>query len=92
MPLIVVNVCAAGIVTRTRFSSQDAETEAASRTRIQKLYERRNLGPGAVATAIVDAIDGRRTEALVGVEVHGLQWLSRFAPGIARRLARISVD
>lgn len=81
-----------GIVTRTRFAGQDAETEAALRTRIQKLYERRNLGPGAVAAAIVDAIDERRAEALVGVEVHGLHWLSRFAPGIARRLARISAD
>lgn len=79
-----------GIVTRTRFAGQDAASESASRQRTQKLYERRNLKPEAVAEAIVDAIHHRRDEALVGVEVHGLHWLSRLAPGLTRRLARIN--
>lgn len=80
-----------GIVTRTRFAGQDAEREAASRSRIQKQYERRNLKPEAVARAIVDAIVHRRPEAMVGVEVHGIRWLSRLAPGITRRLARLDI-
>ncbi|MHA7834089.1 MAG: SDR family oxidoreductase, partial [Algiphilus sp.] len=78
-------------VTRTRFAGQDAEHEAASRSRIQKQYERRNLKPEAVARAIVDAIVHRRPEAMVGVEVHGIRWLSRFAPGMTRRLARLDI-
>ncbi|WP_043765146.1 SDR family oxidoreductase [Algiphilus aromaticivorans] len=81
-----------GIVTRTRFTGQDAETESASRARIQKLYERRNLKPEAVADAIVAAVEQRRPEALVGIEVQGLRWLSRLAPGLARRLARIELN
>jgi len=80
-----------GIVTRTRFAGQDADAEARSRSRIQKQYEKRNLKPEAVAEAIVDAIIHRRPDAMVGVEVHGIRWLSRFAPAITRRLARLDI-
>lgn len=81
-----------GIVTRTRFAGQDAEAETRSRQRTQRLYERRNLKPAAVATAIVDAIRHDRAEVLVGAEVHGLRWLSRMLPGVTRRLARIKLS
>lgn len=80
-----------GIVTRTRFAGQDATTEARSRDRIQKQYEKRNLKPEAVAVAILDAIVHRRPEAMVGIEVHGIRWLSRFAPAMTRRLARLDI-
>lgn len=63
----------------------------AKRQRANRLYELRNLKPDAVARAIVDAVEHNRAEVRVGAEVHAIRWLSRLAPGIARRIARINL-
>jgi NAD(P)-dependent dehydrogenase (short-subunit alcohol dehydrogenase family)/pimeloyl-ACP methyl ester carboxylesterase len=63
----------------------------AKRKRANRLYELRNLKPDAVAAAIVDAVEHNRAEVRVGAEVHAIRWLSRLAPGVARRMARIDL-
>jgi NAD(P)-dependent dehydrogenase (short-subunit alcohol dehydrogenase family)/pimeloyl-ACP methyl ester carboxylesterase len=63
----------------------------ARRRRANRLYELRNLKPEAVACAIVDAVEHNRAEVRVGAEVHAIRWLSRLAPGVARRIARINL-
>jgi NAD(P)-dependent dehydrogenase (short-subunit alcohol dehydrogenase family)/pimeloyl-ACP methyl ester carboxylesterase len=67
-------------------SDRDA---AKKRARAERLYKLRNLKPEAVARAIVDAVEHDRAEVRVGAEVHAIRWLSRLAPGIGRRLARL---
>ncbi|ONI77714.1 short chain dehydrogenase [Actinosynnema sp. ALI-1.44] len=80
------------ITRATTFVGVDASKQDALRTKAAKAYGRRNFPPSKVATAIVDAV--RNNTAVVPVTIEakvGLQ-LSRFAPGIMRRLARIKVD
>jgi NAD(P)-dependent dehydrogenase (short-subunit alcohol dehydrogenase family)/pimeloyl-ACP methyl ester carboxylesterase len=81
-----------GIVERTRFVGSDRDTERQRQSRTQRLYQLRNLKPGAVARAIVDAVEHDRAEVLVGAEVHGIRLLSRFMPGVMRRLARVQLS
>ncbi|MEN8719859.1 MAG: SDR family NAD(P)-dependent oxidoreductase [Oceanococcaceae bacterium] len=91
----VISVCPGiintGITDRSRFVGSDSATEQSQRARASALYARRNLGPDAVASRIVDAIRKDKDEVLVGIEAHGLSWLNRLAPGLARRLARVSL-
>ncbi|MFA5938551.1 MAG: SDR family oxidoreductase [Sinimarinibacterium sp.] len=68
------------------------DDEVAKRRRqANRLYALRNLKPTAVAAAILDAVEHNRAEARVGAEVHAIRWLSRLAPGLARRVAQINV-
>lgn len=91
----VISVCPGFIntnITRTtRFVGKSAEEEERQQARATSLYARRNLGPRAVANAILRAIETGRDEAPVGIEAHGMNWLGRFAPGLARRLARMDL-
>ncbi len=91
----VISVCPGvintGITDRSRFVGENAENEQAKRARASALYARRNLGPEAVATGILNAILQQKDEVLVGVEAHGMNWLGRFAPGLARRLAQVDL-
>ena len=88
----VITVCPgivnSGITDRSNFVGQDEAGENQKRARASALYARRNLSPKAVASGILDAIDGSNDEVLVGVEAYGLNWLGRFAPKLARRIAR----
>lgn len=81
-----------GIVTRTRFVGTQGAEEARRQSATQRLYEKRNLKPEAVASAILDAVRRNRAEVLVGAEVYGIRLISRLAPGLARRLARIDLS
>ena len=77
------------IVSKTQFNGAgDAD---AKRARAQRLYDLRSLKPQAVAAAIVDGVRHNRPEIRVGVEVHAIRLVSRFLPGLTRRLARIEV-
>jgi NAD(P)-dependent dehydrogenase (short-subunit alcohol dehydrogenase family)/pimeloyl-ACP methyl ester carboxylesterase len=81
-----------GIVHRTRFVGREHAEEQRQQSRAQRLYGLRNLPPRAVAQAIIDAVQSNKAEVLVGAEVHGIHWLSRYLPGVNRQLARINVS
>jgi len=53
------------------------------------LYQKRGLRPGRVAAAILDAVDNRRDEVVVGMGAVGSRLLGRFLPSLSRRLARL---
>ena len=78
-----------GIVTATRFVGVSRDDEARLRARTKRLYSLRGFGPDRVADAIVRAVDHDRPLVPVAVEAHLSRALSRAAPGLARRLARL---
>ncbi|TAM13101.1 MAG: SDR family oxidoreductase [Nevskiaceae bacterium] len=80
-----------GIVSRTRFVGTTDVEQQRRQSKVQRLYERRNLKPEAVAAAIVDAVEHDRPEVLVGVETVGIRTLSRLSPALWRRLARSNI-
>lgn len=91
----VVSVCPGlvdtGITTSTRFVGVSDEEQEKRRSRARRLYGRRNLKPEAVAHAILDAVTRNRSEVLVGAEAHAFRFVSRFLPGLSRRLARMDL-
>ncbi len=77
------------IVGRTQFNGAgDPEDK---RRCAQRLYDLRALKPQAVAKAILDAVKRNHAEVRVGAEVHAIRLVSRFLPGLTRRLARIEL-
>ena len=78
-----------GITTSTRFVGVDDDEQDRRRQLVKRLYARRSFGPEKVADAIVRAV--RRDAAVVPVtpEAHAARALSRIAPGLSRRLARL---
>ena len=54
-------------------------------------YERRNFTPDRVAEEIIEAIGVNRPVAVITPEAKVMRALSRFAPGLLRRLARLEV-
>ncbi len=79
------------IVSSAAMLGTSNDANEARRSRANRLYALRNLKPAAVAAAIVDAVENNRAEVRVGAEVHAIRWLSRFAPGVARRIAQIKL-
>ncbi len=57
--------------------------------RVTRLYERRNFTPERVAEEILEAIARDRPVAVVTPEARLLRAVSRFAPGLRRRLAML---
>jgi short-subunit dehydrogenase len=77
-------------ITRTaRYVGQAEGDERALAERVTRLYERRNFTPGQVAEEILRAIARDRPVAVITVEARLMRALSRFAPGVGRRLARL---
>jgi NAD(P)-dependent dehydrogenase (short-subunit alcohol dehydrogenase family) len=72
-------------ITRTSRLRGNAETQ---RERLVRLYERRNYGPERVASRIMYAVQRDRAVMPVTAEAWGMWWLARFAPSLARGLAR----
>ncbi|MFF8968722.1 SDR family oxidoreductase [Streptomyces sp. NPDC014995] len=77
------------ITSTARFVGVDAEEEARRRKRSSRVYGLRNYPPEKVADAILRAVV--RNEAVVPVtpEARVAYALSRYAPGVLRRLARV---
>jgi len=92
----VVSVCPGVIDTpitgSTRFVGVSEEEQKRRRDGANRLYQRRNLKPQAVAAAILKAIEQRQQEVLVGSEAHGARLLSRLSPALTRRLARMELS
>ncbi|MEV0175087.1 SDR family oxidoreductase [Streptomyces sp. NPDC050803] len=77
------------ITSTARFAGVDAEEEKRRQKKSARLYGLRNYPPEKVADAILRAVT--RNEAVVPVtpEARGAHVLSRFAPGLLRRIARV---
>ncbi|MFE2164155.1 SDR family oxidoreductase [Streptomyces sp. NPDC059447] len=77
------------ITATSRFAGVDAAEEKRRQERSSRLYGLRNFPPEKVADAILRAVV--RNEAVVPVtpESKGALWMSRFAPRILRRIARL---
>ncbi|RSM67656.1 short chain dehydrogenase [Kibdelosporangium aridum] len=74
------------------FVGVDSSTQDAMRERTSRLYRRRGFPPSRVASAIVASVRSNKAVVPVTAEARIGLFLSRFAPGIIRRLARIGVD
>ncbi|MEV5144372.1 SDR family oxidoreductase [Streptomyces sp. NPDC052727] len=77
------------ITATARFTGVDEEEERRRRQRTARLYGLRNYPPEKVADAILDAVADNRAVAPVTPEARGALLLSRFAPGLLRRIARV---
>ncbi|MFI5567946.1 SDR family oxidoreductase [Streptomyces sp. NPDC051740] len=77
------------ITSTARFAGADAEEERRLRRRAARLYGLRNYPPEKVAAAILRAV--ARDEAVVPVtpEARTAYALSRWMPGVLRRIARV---
>ncbi|MFJ3905123.1 SDR family oxidoreductase [Streptomyces sp. NPDC090025] len=78
------------ITATTRFAGVTDEAEERRRQRkVSRLYGLRNYPPEKVADAILRAVLDDRAVVPVTPEARGAHALSRFAPGVLRRLARV---
>ncbi|MGR4851044.1 SDR family oxidoreductase [Streptomyces sp. LARHCF252] len=77
------------ITSTAHFAGVDAQEETRLQQRAARLYGLRNYPPEKVAAAILRAVV--RDEAVVPVtpEARGARVLSRLAPGVLRRIARV---
>lgn len=91
----VISICPGmvdtGITQSTHFVGVSAAEQARRRALAKKVYQRRNLKPQKVAEAIFNAVQKNRPEVLVGIEAHASRFISRFAPVLSRRLARLDM-
>ncbi|MFJ5774714.1 SDR family oxidoreductase [Streptomyces sp. NPDC093094] len=78
-----------GITSTARFVGVDGEEEKRRRQSSSRLYGRRNYPPEKVAEAILRAVIHDEAVVPVTPEAHGAYVLSRFAPRVLRRLARM---
>jgi NAD(P)-dependent dehydrogenase (short-subunit alcohol dehydrogenase family) len=84
----VTAVCPGLINTPITRNSRLRGTAEAQRERVVRLYQRRNYGPDRVAERILHAVQRNRAVMPVTAEAWGMWWLARFAPSLARGVAR----
>ncbi|MCL7426276.1 SDR family oxidoreductase [Streptomyces sp. YS415] len=77
------------ITATARFAGVDAEEESHRQKRAARLYGMRNYPPEKVAEAILRGVVTNSPLVAVTPEARGAHLLSRFAPGVLRRIARI---
>jgi short-subunit dehydrogenase len=77
------------ITATARFTGVDEAEQRRRRQRSARLYGMRNYPPEKVADAILDAVARNKPVAPVTPEAKGAHLLSRFAPGLLRRIARV---
>ncbi|WP_181794177.1 SDR family oxidoreductase [Streptomyces sp. WELS2] len=77
------------ITATARFTGVDEAEQRRRRQRSARLYGLRNYPPEKVADAILDAVARDKPVAPVTPEAKGAHLLSRFAPGLLRRIARV---
>ncbi|MGW0600684.1 SDR family oxidoreductase [Streptomyces sp. NPDC002776] len=78
------------ITATARFAGVDAEEESRRQKRSARLYGMRNYPPEKVAEAILRGVVTNSPLVAVTPEARGAHLLSRFAPGVLRRIARIN--
>ncbi|GHH10149.1 short chain dehydrogenase [Streptomyces rubradiris] len=77
------------ITATARFTGVDAAEQRRRQQRSARLYGLRNYPPEKVADAILDAVARDKPVAPVTPEAKGAHLLSRLAPGLLRRIARV---
>ncbi|MGW7542863.1 SDR family oxidoreductase [Streptomyces sp. NPDC054770] len=77
------------ITSTARFTGVDEAEERRRQQRSARLYGMRNYPPEKVASAILEAVEHNRAVVPVTPEARGARWLSRVAPGVLRRIARV---
>jgi NAD(P)-dependent dehydrogenase (short-subunit alcohol dehydrogenase family)/pimeloyl-ACP methyl ester carboxylesterase len=77
------------ITATARFTGVDEAEQRRRRQRSARLYGLRNYPPEKVADAILDAVARDKPVAPVTPEAKGAHLLSRLAPGLLRRIARL---
>ncbi|WAZ22797.1 SDR family oxidoreductase [Streptomyces cinnabarinus] len=77
------------ITSTARHAGVDAAEEARRQKKSARLYGMRNYPPEKVAEAILRGIVNNEAVVPVTPEARGAHLLSRFAPGMLRRLARV---
>jgi NAD(P)-dependent dehydrogenase (short-subunit alcohol dehydrogenase family)/pimeloyl-ACP methyl ester carboxylesterase len=82
---------ATNITRATRYVGLDESDRRRISERVSWLYERRNFTPERVAAEVVRAIGDDLPVALVTPETKLIHALTRFAPGVLRRLAKLDV-
>jgi NAD(P)-dependent dehydrogenase (short-subunit alcohol dehydrogenase family) len=82
-------VVATNITRTTEWVGRDAAEQERLSTYATERYQRRNFTPDRVAAEIVEAIGEDRPVAAITPEAKVARALSRFAPGLVRRLAQI---
>jgi NAD(P)-dependent dehydrogenase (short-subunit alcohol dehydrogenase family)/pimeloyl-ACP methyl ester carboxylesterase len=80
---------ATNITRTTRWVGRGEEEQQRLATFATEAYQRRNFGPDRVAAEIVEAIGADRPLAVITPEAKLMRALSRFAPGVMRRLAKL---
>ncbi|MGC9409339.1 SDR family oxidoreductase [Streptomyces sp. DZ1-3] len=78
-----------GITSTARFAGVDAEEEKRRQRRSARLYGMRNYPPEKVADAVLEAVVHNRAVVPVTPEARGAHLMSRYTPGVLRRLARV---
>ena len=84
----VTAVCPGLINTPITRNSRLRGTAVSERERFVRLYQRRNYGPNRVAQRILHAVQRNRAVMPVTAEAWAMWWLVRFAPSLARGVAR----
>jgi NAD(P)-dependent dehydrogenase (short-subunit alcohol dehydrogenase family)/pimeloyl-ACP methyl ester carboxylesterase len=82
---------ATNITRTTRYVGRGEVEQRRLAERITQIYERRNFTPEQVAEEVVEAIAVNRPVAVITPEAKVMRALSRFAPGVLRRIARLEV-
>ncbi|MGW2960623.1 SDR family oxidoreductase [Streptomyces sp. NPDC001220] len=77
------------ITSTARFTGVDEAEQRRRQQRSARLYGMRNYPPEKVASAILEAVEHNRAVVPVTPEARGARMLSRVAPGVLRRLARM---
>lgn len=89
----VTAICPGFIATNiTRATRYVGRSEAEGQRvgeRLTRLYRRRNFGPERVAAEVLEAIARDRPVAAITPEAKAMRAISRFAPRLMRRLARL---
>jgi NAD(P)-dependent dehydrogenase (short-subunit alcohol dehydrogenase family) len=79
------------ITATTTFAGMSAEDEARQQQKFDRLYARRNYPPSKVATQIVKAVVKDKAVLPVTPESYQGYYISRFAPSLARRFAKLKM-
>ncbi|MFF7970448.1 SDR family oxidoreductase [Streptomyces sp. NPDC007905] len=77
------------ITSTARFTGVDEAEERRRQKRSARLYGLRNYPPEKVAEAVLEAVTHNRALVPVTPEARGARLLSRFMPGVLRRVARV---
>ncbi|MFF3990164.1 SDR family oxidoreductase [Streptomyces sp. NPDC001797] len=77
------------ITSTARFTGVDEAEQRRRQQRSARLYGLRNYPPEKVASAILEAVEHNRAVVPVTPEARGARVLSRLAPGVLRRIARV---